>query len=325
MMSVRRTKCRLSAARQTCILGTSISSSKQCGRAEWESIMLDGDNLIAQLDVGGSSVSLIRPRPSRNFHETYSGKRHLLAMYRLPSIPAAGRYLETGRREFSPIGPVFFRPAGLHLECRGEATNVSALHCQFDDERLGRAGLATARWSERQLASALDVQASHLFSYCARLINELTRPGFGSAAIADSLLTIILTDLARYVAGAAQAPERTSDLREQTFCMLVERICDVWEVTPRVSELADMAGIGERHLLRVFRQRKGMSLADFIRETRLEKARYLLSQTDTPLKQVSHRLGFSSQSTFTTAFRGEVGVTPLAFRREHRQRRLMSG
>jgi AraC family transcriptional regulator len=129
--------------------------------------------------------------------------------------------------------------------------------------------------------------------------------------------------MARYLECAAPSDDK-EDLREQTFRAIVERICDVWEVMPRVSELAEMAGVGERHLLRLFRQRKGTSLAEFIRETRLEKARFLLGQTDMPLKQVAHRLGFASHSTFTTAFRNETDMTPATFRRQLRARHYLT-
>jgi AraC family transcriptional regulator len=282
-----------------------------------------GDKIIADFDLGDATVSLVAPRPARIVHETYVGSRHLLAMYRSPALRAKGRYLGTSRKEFSPIGSVFFRPAGLRLECKAEATSAEGLHCQFNDERLSRCGLSTFDWTDRELGAALDVQAPHPFSYYARLISEITNPRLGSDAIVDALLTIILSDMARYLECAAPSDDK-EDLREQTFRAIVERICDVWEVMPRVSELAEMAGVGERHLLRLFRQRKGTSLAEFIRETRLEKARFLLGQTDMPLKQVAHRLGFASHSTFTTAFRNETDMTPATFRRQLRARHYLT-
>jgi AraC family transcriptional regulator len=283
--------------------------------------MLAGDRILADIDLGDATVSLIRPRPSRAVHETYCDTRHLLAMYGSPALEARGRYLGSSREEFSPIGSVFFRPAGLQLECQAKATRVDALHCRFSDERLARSGFRASDWTERQLEVALDVRATHLFSYYTRLINEIMNPGFGSAAVIDSLLTIMLTDLTRHIEGSALADEG-GDLRERTVRMLVERICDVWEIMPRVSELAELAGVSERHLLRLFRERKGTSLADFMRQTRLEKARYLLGQTDMPLKQLAYRLGFASHSAFATAFRFETGLTPSAFR--HQQKTVHS-
>lgn len=285
--------------------------------------MQTDDRIIAGMDLGDVNIGLVGPRPGCDFHETFSGTSHLLAMYRSPALHARGRYLGTGRKDFTPIGPVFFRPAGQQLECRGKRTGADGLHCQFSDDRIIRTGFSTSHWTDRQLDAALDVQATHLFSYYARIINEIANPGFGSAAVIDSLLTIILTDLARYLAGSDRS-QRQDELREQKFRMIVERICDVWEVMPRVSELAEMAGVGERQLLRLFRQRKGTSLAEFIRETRLEKARFLLGQTDTPLKQVAYRLGYSSHSTFTTAFRRDTGVTPATFRSRQSARHFVT-
>lgn len=282
-----------------------------------------GRTVVANVDLGDASVSLLGPMPAREFHETYAGPRHLLAMYGMPMTGATGRYLDAGAPDFLPIGSIFCRPAHRRLECMGRTVGVSAVHCHIDEDRFSRAGFSPADWTERELASALDVRANHLFSYFARLVNELTNPGFASDAIIDALLAIIIVDLGRHLGSSPTTEPANGDLHDRTIAMLVQRICDVWEVTPRVGELARMAGMGERHLLRLFRERKGMSLADFIRETRLEKTRHLLSHTDVPLKQVAHRLGFSSQSSFAAAFKRETGSTPAGFRRENRQRHFM--
>ena len=176
--------------------------------------MLAGDTVIAEMDLGDAAVSFIRPRPVRKFHETYSGSRHLLAMYKAPAIPATGRYIETGRAEFSQIGPIFFRPAGRQLECKGTATDVSALHCKFTEARLQQSGLSIATWNEQELDTALDVQATHLFSYAARLINEVTHPGFGTETVVDCLLAITLTDLSRQIEGHSPEPIDRRDHHE---------------------------------------------------------------------------------------------------------------
>lgn len=280
------------------------------------------ETVLAGLDLGDASVSLMSPRPARRFHEVYVGKHHLFAMYRSHSLEASGRYVDAGCGEFTPIGTIFFRPAGYRLESRGMTTPGGGLHCRIGDERLRRSGLSPVDWSYRQLEAALNVQATHLFSYHARLVNELTNPGFGSEAVVDALLTILLADLARHLTRSDRT-DNGQDIHDRLVRMVVERICDVWEATPRVSELADMTGLGERQLLRLFRQRKGMSLADFIRETKLEKSRFLLGQTDMPLKQVAHRAGFSNQSTFAAAFRRETGMTAGSFRKEHRRRHFV--
>lgn len=280
------------------------------------------ETVLAGLDLGDASVSLMSPRPSRAFHQVYVGKRHLLAMYRSPALQASGRYVDAGPAEFTPIGTVFFRPAGYRLESRGVVAPVGGLHCRIGDERLRRSGFSPVDWSDHEREAALDIRATHLFSYHARLVNELANPGFGSDAVVDALLTILLADLARYVAKSSR-PHESQEMHDRRIGMVVERICDLWETMPRVGELAELAGVSERQLLRLFRQRKGMTLAEFIRETRLEKTRYLLGQTDLPLKQVAHRAGFASQSTFAAAFRRETGMTPGSFRKEHRRRHFV--
>ena len=61
---------------------------------------------------------------------------------------------------------------------------------------------------------------------------------------------------------------------------------------PSVAELARLCGIGERHLLRLFRAATGETVSGFVRKALTERARRMLSQTDLPTKEIAYRLGF---------------------------------
>lgn len=52
---------------------------------------------------------------------------------------------------------------------------------------------------------------------------------------------------------------------------------------------------------------------------RLERARKLLSSTDTPLKEVAAIAGMPNVALFGSVFRAWFGVTPANFRRDARQ------
>lgn len=53
---------------------------------------------------------------------------------------------------------------------------------------------------------------------------------------------------------------------------------------------------------------------NFITERRIECAKRLLQEPELPISETALRAGFSSQSHFTTSFRGGGGATPRAFR-----------
>lgn len=78
--------------------------------------------------------------------------------------------------------------------------------------------------------------------------------------------------------------------------------------------LALRIGLSRRQLERLFRRHLGRTPAQFYLETRLERARHLLGQTDLPVMSVACATGFVSASHFSTCYRQLYGRTPRAER-----------
>jgi AraC family transcriptional regulator len=84
----------------------------------------------------------------------------------------------------------------------------------------------------------------------------------------------------------------------------------------KLRELAALAGISARHFERAFRQSTGSSPHVYVMNRRLHMARDLLiNQPVLPIEQIALRLGFSSSSHFSSAFRRQSGLTPTDFRK----------
>jgi AraC-like DNA-binding protein len=70
------------------------------------------------------------------------------------------------------------------------------------------------------------------------------------------------------------------------------------------------------HLARLFRQRRGMTYTEYLRELRMQKAADLLRQTKLPIRRIASRVGYEDPSRFTVHFRRRFELTPRAFRRQ---------
>ena len=82
----------------------------------------------------------------------------------------------------------------------------------------------------------------------------------------------------------------------------------------RLAALASVAGVGPRHLSRLFSGELGMSAAAYVELTRLDIARHLLEDSTSPIKVIAHAAGFGSTATLRRAFLRRMGVTPLDYR-----------
>lgn len=87
----------------------------------------------------------------------------------------------------------------------------------------------------------------------------------------------------------------------------------------RLGVLASIAGLEVHQLSRAFKLYLGRTPHRYVRHRRLERAAALLRAPDGPeIGAIAFRTGMSSQSHLTTAFRNEYGITPAAYRADHR-------
>ena len=77
-----------------------------------------------------------------------------------------------------------------------------------------------------------------------------------------------------------------------------------------IKELSRKVAMNECYLKKGFRLMYGTTIFDFYQSQRMEHARYLLYQKELSVTEVSVRLGYSSISHFSTAFKKYTGLNP---------------
>lgn len=81
-----------------------------------------------------------------------------------------------------------------------------------------------------------------------------------------------------------------------------------------IQDLAEYTGMSANYLSRVFKQNLGVSISDYIRQLKIEKATHLLRYSDRPIIDIANYFSFSSQSHFIQSFESFIGMTPKKYR-----------
>ena len=68
------------------------------------------------------------------------------------------------------------------------------------------------------------------------------------------------------------------------------------------------------HFLRVFKRETGFTPHEYVINTRLSNARYLLRNTAMSVKDICFSCGFSSESAFCITFKKRAKMTPAQYR-----------
>ena len=81
-----------------------------------------------------------------------------------------------------------------------------------------------------------------------------------------------------------------------------------------VPALARMAHVSEAHFIRTFRATFGETPHRYLQRRRVERAMFLLRQTEDSVTEICLDVGFTSLGTFSRTFREIVGESPTQYR-----------
>ncbi|SAL55353.1 transcriptional regulator [Caballeronia arvi] len=141
----------------------------------------------------------------------------------------------------------------------------------------------------------------------------------GSAALAARVLELLVaerrgheerqvTSLRQYIGDAHAQLDEALQVMESNI-----------EETLSIAEIAAFVKVSQRQLERWFHERLGKTPAQAYLEIRLLRARQLLYRTARSLEDVCTRTGFTSLTHFSTRYKAQFHISPIADRRRYQK------
>jgi AraC-like DNA-binding protein len=81
-----------------------------------------------------------------------------------------------------------------------------------------------------------------------------------------------------------------------------------------IATLARIAHVSEAYFIRTFRATFGETPHRYLQRRRVERATFLLRETDRSVTEICLDVGFASLGTFSRTFSAVIGVSPRAYR-----------
>jgi AraC-like DNA-binding protein len=152
----------------------------------------------------------------------------------------------------------------------------------------------------------------------AAAVGEFVEPAHGKpdSLRISSLLAELLQRLVTQprISSDRQDIHSSDDIRDVILEKINRYVREHLERAVSIPDLATELGYSVSHLRAVFRDRLGVSLGRYMRESRLSEAAKLLQSGELSVGGIGDRCGFESLFAFSRAFRKAYGLSPRGYR-----------
>lgn len=163
---------------------------------------------------------------------------------------------------------------------------------------------------------ASAAEATNLHAILNRLLDEVTGDRVGAAfAVRQQGQLLLLEVLRAYIAQHDELPPGwlrllTDDGLRPAVSLMHDEPGKPW----RLEELARAAAMSRTSFAERFRTVAGVPPLTYLNNWRMQLARHALRDGDARVGPLAFRLGYTSESAFSNAFKREVGLSPLRYR-----------
>ena len=240
---------------------------------------------------------------------------HLLDLSLTPRPqPSWGLFLDQASCPRVSLGRLMFVPAGCHVKSGAAGGRQRSLSCFLKpallDDLLSRA----PSWKEDVLHEALRLKSPDVEWLLLRIYQELSRPGFASQVVLESMANAIGVALIRRFGldhhtdntfrYGGLAPWRLRRIQDRAYADAP---------APRLRELAELCEMSVRQLTRAFKMETGETIAGFVQHATIARAQALLLDDSLTVQEIAKKLGFANPSSFCSAYRRICGQRPTDF------------
>lgn len=138
--------------------------------------------------------------------------------------------------------------------------------------------------------------------------NEQSNGNSGRNLILHSALNLLLTYIFRKMA----LPMKCELTVNSDLLLYIKNNCSE---PLRLDTIANMVGYNPAYFSRVFKEFSGKNFTEYLKCVRIEKAEFLLVDTNESVSNIALQVGFSDKTKFFKAFKNLVGCSPLEYRK----------
>lgn len=226
----------------------------------------------------------------------------------------------SGQPSSMPPNTIIFNPAQNYLWLRKRKSQASCRVLLLTiapkvKDRLSTSGVdaGSVRFVQR-----IGVDNENLRRTLLAILEEIESPGWNSKFYAETLLTLLLSQLVRCASnlnGQHQVPYKKGGLPSWRLKRALELLESDLRHAPSVAEVARHLRLHPTSFCRAFKQSTGLPPHQYLLSHRINCAKEMMRDQSRSLTEIGLDCGFSDSSQFSVVFRRIVGMSPREYRR----------
>lgn len=128
----------------------------------------------------------------------------------------------------------------------------------------------------------------------------------------------LLTKLLRNIPKQTKRLKKINKLATQDVLEKLDQIFNYveehYQEVVTLQDIAEFSGYSSFYFTKFFKKNTGKTFLTFLNEYRIDKAKWLLINSDLPVSEIITQTGFESDKTFYRLFKGSMDMAPLEYR-----------
>jgi AraC-like DNA-binding protein len=151
-----------------------------------------------------------------------------------------------------------------------------------------------------------------------RIVTENAENRYAKDLMVHTLTFELMIILSRALRGEWEENLRVKNGKAKELVAIAKQFMDEnFDQGITVSEAAAYVFLSQGYFTRAFRDDTGISPMNYLMKKRIEKACKLLQNNEIKVSAISLQSGFSSPQRFNVAFRKQMGMTPMEYRKKY--------
>lgn len=113
--------------------------------------------------------------------------------------------------------------------------------------------------------------------------------------------------------------QRIQRMNQKNPHHVMEKVCDYIRANLytniQVWQLAQRFGYNTEYFVRLFHQQMGITPKQYLINTQMERAKFLLATTELKIKEIAEQVGFADEKRFMKSFKQQEGMSATSYRK----------